>query len=73
VTGVHISCSAPNAFIQEGVRAFYRGWYQELVTELPLVTDGRVTPLDGPGLGTELREDVWTWPDAIVETSGASR
>jgi galactonate dehydratase len=68
VTGVHISCSAPNAFIQEGVRAFYRGWYRELVTELPMVADGRVTPLDGPGLGTELREDVWTRPDAVVET-----
>src|SRR5450830_1815092 len=34
----HLSLHAPNALIQESVRAFYRGWYQELVTELPTVT-----------------------------------
>lgn len=34
-TGVHLTVSALNAFIQEGVRAFYRGWYTELVTEVP--------------------------------------
>jgi hypothetical protein len=26
VTGVHLSCSVTNAFVQESVRAFCRGW-----------------------------------------------
>jgi L-alanine-DL-glutamate epimerase-like enolase superfamily enzyme len=72
VTGVHISCSQGNAFIQEGVRAFYRGWYRELVTQLPEVANGWVSPLEGPGLGTGLREEVWTWADAVIEVSTLS-
>ncbi len=69
VVGVHLSCSLGNVFVQEGVRAFYRGWYRELVTALPHVESGSVAPLDGPGLGTELVGSVWRRDDAIVETS----
>ena len=32
----HFSLHARNALIQESVRAFYTGWYTELVTELPV-------------------------------------
>ena len=53
VVGVHLSCSLPNAFVQESVRAFYRGWYTEIVTELPPVHGGQVRPTEGSGLGTE--------------------
>jgi galactonate dehydratase len=67
--GVHLTVSAPNAFIQEGVRAFYRGWYRELVTDVPPVTDGHVRPLQGPGLGTTLRPEVWDRPDAETQVS----
>jgi galactonate dehydratase len=67
--GVHLSCSLGNAFVQESVRAFYRGWYRELVTELPHVEAGNVAPLHGPGIGCELVEDLWRREDAIVETS----
>lgn len=51
---VHMSFSQPNTLIQESVRAFYRGWYRELVTEVPRIEDGYVYPMEGPGLGTEL-------------------
>ncbi len=35
----HMALHAPNTYIQEMVRAFYYGWYQELVTAcLPLKT-----------------------------------
>jgi galactonate dehydratase len=51
---VHLSINAPNALVQESVRAFYTGWYRELVTEIPRVENGWVYPLTGPGLGTEL-------------------
>ena len=67
--GVHLTVSCSNAFFQEGVRAFYRGWYRELVTELPAIEDGFVAPLQGPGLGTALRPEVFNRDDAVVETS----
>lgn len=54
---VHLSVYAPNTPIQEVVRAFYTGWYQDLVTALPAVRDGFVYPLSDPGLGTKLLPD----------------
>jgi galactonate dehydratase len=66
---VHLSINAPNALVQESVRAFYTGWYRELVTEVPRVEDGWIYPLTGPGLGTELLPDVPTRPDAVVRVS----
>ena len=41
----------PNAMIQESVRAFWSGWYGELVTALPVIENGMVAAPDGPGLG----------------------
>jgi galactonate dehydratase len=66
---LHMSINAPNAVVQESVRAFYTGWYRELVTEVPRVEDGWVYPLTGPGLGTELLPDVPSRPDAVVRVS----
>ena len=54
----HLSLNAPNALIQESVRAFYKGWYPEIVTGVPIVEDGFVTVPPGPGLGCELRSDI---------------
>jgi L-alanine-DL-glutamate epimerase-like enolase superfamily enzyme len=51
----HLSVNAPNALIQETVRAYYSSWYRDLVTELPVIEDGRIRPPEGPGLGTELQ------------------
>lgn len=64
----HLSVSAPNALIQESVRAFYTGWYTELVTALPEVKDGWVAPPDGPGLGLDLLPDLRARPDARVRS-----
>jgi galactonate dehydratase len=50
----HLSMNATNALVQESVRAFYTGWYTELVTALPPITHGRITPPPGAGIGTEL-------------------
>ncbi len=68
---VHLSINAPNALVQESVRAFYTGWYRELVTEVPRVEDGWVYPLEGPGLGTELLPEVPGREDATVRVSSA--
>ncbi|MEL7612104.1 mandelate racemase/muconate lactonizing enzyme family protein [Vreelandella titanicae] len=54
VAAIHMSFSQPNTLIQESVRAFYRGWYTELVTAVPKIENGFVYPMEGPGLGVEL-------------------
>jgi L-alanine-DL-glutamate epimerase-like enolase superfamily enzyme len=65
----HLSVNLPNALIQESVRAYYTGWYRELVTQLPTVSDGHISPPEGPGLGTELLPDLQERPDAHLRTS----
>jgi len=60
----HLSLNLPNALVQETVRAYYTGWYRELVTALPDVRDGTVAPPPGPGLGTALLPDLHRRPDA---------
>jgi galactonate dehydratase len=54
----HLSLNAPNALVQESVRAFYRTWYRDLVTALPEVRNGMITVPPGPGLGMELNPDL---------------
>ena len=68
---VHFSTWAPNALIQESVRAFYTGWYTELVTELPPITKGEVTVNMKPGLGLDLLPDLDQRKDALVRTTRA--
>jgi L-alanine-DL-glutamate epimerase-like enolase superfamily enzyme len=65
----HLSLHAPNALIQESVRAFYSGWYKELVTELPQVKNGMISLNDKPGLGLELLPDLHKRADAVVRLS----
>ncbi len=55
---VHHVTNATNALIQEVVRAFYFGWFQEVVTDLPRLENGRLFPLEGPGLGLKLRPEI---------------
>jgi len=54
----HLSLNAPNALVQESVRAFYRTWYRDLVTALPPVRDGEITIPEGPGFGIELNPEL---------------
>ncbi len=66
---VHLALAAPNVFIQEIVRAFYYGWYGDLVTDLPPLEAGRIRAPEGPGLGTRLNPDVPRRPDAHIRRS----
>ncbi len=68
----HFSLHARNALIQESVRAFYTGWYKELVTELPVIADGMVSVSDKPGLGLELLPGLESRADAVVRTTKAT-
>lgn len=65
----HFSLYARNALIQESVRAFYTGWYRELVAGLPEVANGQVTISAAPGLGLELAPGLERRADAIVRVS----
>ena len=65
----NLTINAPNALVQESVRAFYSGWYNELAQNLPVVEDGHITLPEGVGMITELRPDVYDRPDARVRRS----
>jgi galactonate dehydratase len=69
IAGVHAAFSQPNTLIMESVRAFYRGWYNELVTAVPLIKDGYVYPMEGVGLGVDLLPAVYERSDLTVRRS----
>ena len=71
MASVHLSLNATNALVQETVRAFYSGWYTELVTHLPRIEGGYVYPPQGPGLGLELVPGIERRSDATVRVSQA--
>jgi len=65
----HMALHAPNTFIQEMVRAFYYGWYQDVVTNLPPIKNGYISAPEGPGLGMAINPDIYKRPGARVRTS----
>lgn len=69
IAAVHMSFSQPNTLIQESVRAFYRGWYNELVTQMPRIENGFVFPMEGPGLGVELQDSLFERNDLHTRNS----
>lgn len=69
----HLSVHLPNVPLQETVRAYYTGWYSELVTALPKIENGRIRPPEGPGLGTTLLPDLRQRADARVRSSEVER
>jgi len=62
----NLTINAPNAMIQESVRAFYSGWYKELARNLPVVEDGHISLPEGAGMITELKPEVFERADAVV-------
>ncbi|MFI6941198.1 mandelate racemase/muconate lactonizing enzyme family protein [Streptomyces sp. NPDC050418] len=48
----------PQVFIQETTRAYYAGWYPQLVTGLPRIAEGRLSVGAAPGHGLRLRPDL---------------
>jgi L-alanine-DL-glutamate epimerase-like enolase superfamily enzyme len=73
IASTHLALNVPNAFLQETVRAYYTGWYTELVTALPDIANGTIAPPPGPGLGTTLRPELWHRPDAHSKISTFGR
>ncbi|HSE78787.1 MAG TPA: mandelate racemase/muconate lactonizing enzyme family protein [Alphaproteobacteria bacterium] len=53
----HLALATHNVFTQEIVRAFYYGWYADIVTALPPLANGHITAPEGSGLGLALLPD----------------
>lgn len=73
MAGLHLALHAPTAIFQEVVRATLATWYQELVTDLPIIRDGKAQRPAGAGLGTALKPEVAKREDAVVRVSGKAR
>jgi galactonate dehydratase len=69
VASIHLMAHIPNALVMEVVRAYYTTWYKDVLTDLPMVKNGFVHPLDGPGLGTRLLPDLTSQPEVQVRRS----
>lgn len=69
-TDIHLSFAVPHTPIQESVRAYYRGHYADLVTQLPVIERGYVLPPHQAGLGAALRPELFTDSGVSRRTSG---
>lgn len=69
MASLHLGLSSPNAIFQEVVRAYLAGFYQDLVTTLPVVQNGFILPPTGAGLGTALNPKLRDRADCVVRTS----
>ena len=68
-SAAHLMLHIPNAKIVETVRAYYDGWYSEVMTAPVPIRDGMITLGEKPGLGVALREEVLRRPDVHIEFS----
>jgi L-alanine-DL-glutamate epimerase-like enolase superfamily enzyme len=67
---MHALFSAPNALIVESVRAYTRGFYQDILVDLPVIEDGYALSNSQPGLGAELKPEFLGRDDIVVRRSG---
>ncbi|MBI1282586.1 MAG: mandelate racemase/muconate lactonizing enzyme family protein [Anaerolineaceae bacterium] len=70
-SAAHMMLHVPNAMIVETVRAYYNGWYNDIVTDRIPIHDGMISLEGKPGLGTKLREEVLNRADVHIEVSEA--
>ncbi|MBL8117177.1 MAG: mandelate racemase/muconate lactonizing enzyme family protein [Anaerolineae bacterium] len=68
-SAAHLMLHIPNALVMETVRAYYEGWYNEVMTDSIPISDGMLSLPEKPGLGVALREEVLQRPDVHIEVS----
>ena len=66
---VHLSLNAPNALIQETVRAFNSTWYMDIVDKIPEIKDGFALPPEGTGACQTLLDSFVNDPQTIIRES----
>jgi len=69
LASIHLSIHCPNALIQESVRAYYHGFYKDLITQPIRIEDGYIHPPDGPGLGVALNPEILKRDDLTIRES----
>jgi galactonate dehydratase len=72
-SAAHLMLHIPNAMIMETVRAYYDGWYEDVMTETIPISEGMLSLPERPGLGTALRKEVLQRPDVHSEVSDISQ
>ena len=68
-SAAHLMLHIPNAMIMQTVRAYYQGWYNDVMTTPLPIADGMLTLPETPGLGAALRPEILRRPDAHIEVS----
>lgn len=71
-SSTHLAIACANVREQEITRAFYYGWYHELVDALPALERGFIRPLPGPGLGLALLPELEQRDDATLRITTAA-
>ena len=66
---VPLSLNAPNALVQETVRAFNATWYREIVDQLPVIENGFALPPEGIGACQTLLDSFVNDPETTVRDS----
>jgi galactonate dehydratase len=67
---VHLATHLPDNPIQEFTRAYYHGWWRDIVNGIPTVHAGTVAPAACAGHGISLRHDVLSAPTTRITRQG---
>jgi galactonate dehydratase len=65
----HMMLHIPNAMIQEVVRGYVHGWYNDVLTESLSIEDGELHLNGKPGLGAALRPELLSRPGLQSQTT----
>ncbi|MEJ2264767.1 MAG: mandelate racemase/muconate lactonizing enzyme family protein [Anaerolineales bacterium] len=66
---LHLGAHLPNLVFAESVRAFYRSYFSEISDYEVQLEEGRFMVPEAPGLGVNLRAEVFERPDLIRQAS----
>lgn len=69
----HLSAAMPNNAIQESCQRFYEKDWPEMLVDPLKPKDGTISPPDRPGLGMEVKPEVWNHPKVVRRESVLSR
>ena len=65
----HVMMHIPNAMIQEIVRGYVEGWYNDVLKDPLIIKEGYLQLNGKPGLGTALRDDLYSRPGIHIEVT----